>query len=103
MYICLVQLRVHYLLNTGKDVCTFAHYSIQLCVHLPMHLPRYSSLKIHKSIVGTSPRYRFQVTMEPVNMHIKFFDTKLQMFESLNFVREITTSQIDTSENIRRL
>jgi hypothetical protein len=34
------------------------------------------------------------VTMELGTRQIKFFDTKLQMFESLNFVQKITNSQI---------
>jgi hypothetical protein len=34
------------------------------------------------------------VTMEPDTRQIKFCDTKLQMFESLNFVPKYTTSQI---------
>ena len=53
-------------------------------------------LEIHKSIAGTSPRYRFMVTMEFGTRQIKFFDTKLQMFESLNFVQKITNSNHKT-------
>ena len=79
--------------------------SVQLCVYLQRCTRPYSSLKIHKSIVGTSPRYWFIVTTEPSIRQIKFFDTrsKLQIFESLNFVRKIINSQIETSKNIRRL
>ena len=33
-------------------------------------------------------RYWFMVTMEFGTMQIKFFDNKLQMFESLNFVQK---------------
>ena len=84
-------------------MCTFAQYS---CVYIsPGVHGRTLAKKNHKSIAGTSPRYRFMVTMEPGTRQIKFFDTKLQMFESLNFIQKITTcnSQIETSENIRRL
>jgi hypothetical protein len=61
----------------------------------------YSSLKVDKSIVGTSPRYRFMVTMEPGTRQMKFFDTKLQMFENLNFVQKITNSQMKRQIHFR--
>jgi hypothetical protein len=35
------------------------------------------------------------VAMEPGTRQIKFFDTKLQMFASLNFIRKITNSQVE--------
>ena len=38
------------------------------------------------------------VTMEPGTRQMKFFDTKLQMFENLNFVQKITNSQIETPD-----
>ena len=80
---------------------TFAQYS---CVYILEFAEVYtavythSSLKVDKSIVGTSPRYRFMVTMEPGTRQMKFFDTKLQMFENLNFVQKITNSQVETPD-----
>ena len=82
-----------HLLSTA--VCTFAEVYTAV--------PRYTCLKVDESIAGTSPRYRFMVTMEPGTSQMKFFDTKLQMFENLNFVQKITNSQIETSKNIQRL
>jgi hypothetical protein len=62
----------------------------QLCGHLPRCARPYSihSLKVDTSIAGTSPRHRFMVTMEPGNKQMKFFDTKLQMFENLNLSKK---------------
>ena len=62
-----------------------------------------SSMKVDKSTAGTSPRYRFMVTMEPGTRQMEFFDTKLQMFENLNFVthKKITNSQIETPDHLR--
>ena len=49
-------------------------------------------------LAGTFPRYRCMVTMEPGTRQMKFFDTKLQMFENLNFVQKIINSQIETPD-----
>jgi hypothetical protein len=38
------------------------------------------------------------VTMESGTRQMKFFDTKLQMFENLNFVQKLTNSQIETPD-----
>ena len=75
--------------NQGHSTVKMVYIcSVQLCVHLPRCTRPYSSLKVDKSIAGTSPRYRFMVTMEPGTRQMKFFDTKLQMFENLNFVQK---------------
>ena len=59
-------------------------------------------LKIEKCRVTRQhvicPRYRFMVTMEPGTRQMKLFDTKIQMFENLNFVQKITNSQIETPD-----
>jgi hypothetical protein len=66
-----------HLLSTA--VCTFAEVYTACAV---------SSLKVDKSIAGTSPRYRFIVTLEPGTRQMKFFDTKLQMYENLIFIQK---------------
>jgi hypothetical protein len=75
-----------HLLSTA--VCTFAE----------VYTAVQYRLKVDKSIAGTSPRHRFVVTMEPGTRQMKFFDTKLQMFENLNFVQKIINSQIETPD-----
>ena len=84
------------------------HFAQHSCVYIP-NLPRctavqyravLSSLKIQKSIAGTPPRHQFMVTMEPGIRQIKFFDTKLQIFESLNFIPKITNSRIEKPKKI---
>ena len=74
-----------------------------MCVHLLSTAVR-AIAQVYTALLvaGASPQYQFRATMEPGIRQIKFFDTKLQMFESLNFVQKITISQIETSKNIRR-
>jgi hypothetical protein len=66
-----VKMCIHWL---STAVCTFGEV--------------YNSLKVDKPIARTSPRYWFMLTMEPSTRQMKFFDTKLQMFENLNFVQK---------------
>ena len=92
VYICSVPIQhCVYLLTTGactlftqhrKEVCKFAEYS---CVYtcLGVH-GRTVAWKSTKLAARTCPRHRFMATMEPGTREIKFFDTKLQILESLN-------------------
>jgi hypothetical protein len=103
VYICFVPVQQYvHLLSTA--LCTLFTQHVKTCVHLlstavcifahvyttvvQYRCTKFSSPKIHKSIAGTSPRYRVMVSMEPGTRQIKFFDTELQMFESLNFVQK---------------
>ena len=82
-----------------EDVCTMAQYScVYDCPGVLASTRPLCSLKIDESIAGTSPRYRFMVTLEPGTRQMQLFDTKLQMFESLNFVQKITNSPIETPD-----